>query len=512
MPPPSIDSSPWEHPFLSAVNLRHFRAYSEGVWDFALKRSGQSPRPLDVAFAVNMAQNMYKWAKLGKKYGSRATLYLHPQDTTAISRPEWEEFDGEFENLMDGPGFLRAHPGLRIGVPLEVPPNEGSDLWSAYEASASGWRRLLQRAVGAVAPEAGLSLFAGAAARQLRARSPSVRHAPLLNLEGAYPNFRWAEMLSRHEVIYAASTPFPAYASGKPYCVCPVGGDLQLDCGRTDDHGRAMRMSFAGARFILASNPHVLAHCRRLGFRNAVYLPYPMDSDHYCPGPGSMRQEWTERFGGSVFILSAVRLDDRVKGQDDRFFQMLADVCRARPEVRFIFLGWGKSAGEFQQRVDAEHLKGRLIMLPPVGKQRLIDYYRSSDVVLDQFVYGYYGATALEAAAIGKPLIMKQRAEQYGALYAGDLAPVLQAENTEEVRAHLLAQIDAPQQRLAVGAALREWLVRNHGEQKTTPLMLAILQLAADQVSLPSHLASPLNQPLTPAERAYHRTKARAAA
>lgn len=509
---PSTDNRPWEHPFLSAENLRRFRSYSEGVWDFARARARAAPRPLDTAFAVNMAQNMYKWAMLADKQGSRATLYLHPQDSTAISRPEWEEYDGEHGDILDGAGFLQAHAELRARVPVVVPPNDGVELWNAYQDAGSGWRKFMRRAASALVPNKALNLFAPPAARKLLARSPTVRHAPLLQLEGAYPYFRWAEMLARHEVSYIASTPFPAYASGKPYCVCPVGGDLQFDCGRADDHGRAMRMAFAGARFVLASNPHVLAHCRRLGLRNAVYLPYPMDSDHYSPGIGHARQEWVARFGGSVFVLSAVRLDSRVKGQDDRFLHMLADVCRARPDVRFIFLGWGESARHFQQQVRAAGLQDRLLMLAPVGKQRLIDYYRSSDVVLDQFVYGYYGATALEAAAIGKPLIMKQRTEQYAALYANDVAPVLQAESVDDVRAHLLAQIDHAAQREEVGSALRAWLVRNHGEHTTAPLMLALLQLAADGTALPGGLVSPLGDALTNAERAYHLARAQDAA
>ena len=58
----------------------------------------------------------------------------------------------------------------------------------------------------------------------------------------------------------------------------------------------------------------------------------------------------------------------------------------------------------------------------PVGKHQLIDYYRSCDIVLDHFVYGYYGTTALEAAGIGKPVVMKLRADQDAALYRGDVA------------------------------------------------------------------------------------------
>lgn len=506
----SVDMSPWAHPYLTSDYIRRFRAYSENVWSFAKAHQKSNPYTLDCAFAVNMAQNMYKWAKLAREHGAISTLYINPQDKSAISRPEWEEFDGEYSDILDGEGFLVENPNISTSLEFVSAPNDGSELWAAYHpirrpALSGQLRDKIGNVVGMMSPQwqrvilSDLKLLS-----KLYKRSPTVRHTPLLDLNGAYPYFRWAEMLAQHDVTYIASTPFPAYASGKPYCISPVGGDLQFDCGRSDDHGRGMRLAFENAKFITMSNPHILAHCRRFGLTNAVYLPYVMDSKRYCPGEGEARKEWIARFGGDVFVLTTSRIDRGVKGHSDAFFEMLVQVANERPDVRFIFLGWGSNAEDFRARVAALGLQSRLIMLPPVGKARLIDYYRSCDVVLDQFVYGYYGATALEAASIGKPVVMKLRAEQYAPLYRGDVAPVLNAETPEEIRQKLLELIDSPNRRETVGRKLREWLVRNHGEENTVPLMLALLQLAADKVQLPTGLDNPLTDPLSDEERQYH--------
>ena len=478
---PSVDTTPWAHPFLTPGNIARFRSFSEAIWDAAIAHRRTHPRRLNIAFAVNMAQNMYKWAQLATKYGGQATLYLHPQDHSAISRPEWEEFDGEFPDVFAGRGFLKALPGLQAKTAVVVPPNDGAELLTAYNLGAD-------------------SLEAVA----LRARAPGVRNLELLGLSGMYPYFRFAEMLSSHDVTYVASSPFAAYASGKPYCVFSVGGDLQFDCGRSDDLGRAMRMAFQSARFILASNPHTLGHCRRFGFNNAAYLPYPMDTDRYCPGEGRARADWISRFGGDVFVLSTARIDSAVKGQTSSMQEMLFRTAEDRPSVRFLFLGWGHDADELKRRAAARGLQDRIVVLPPVGKTRLIDYYRSADVVLDQFIYGYFGATALEAASIGKPVVMKLRDEQYAPLYRGDVAPVEQAGSPAEVRQVLLALIESREHRLDRGRQLREWLLRNHGEQRTAPLMLALLQMAADEVPIPAGLDNPLDDPLSDDERAYH--------
>ncbi|MEN6624119.1 MAG: glycosyltransferase, partial [Smithella sp.] len=329
----------------------------------------------------------------------------------------------------------------------------------------------------------------------------------LLSYRGSYPYFTSAKELNRYDVIYSASLPIAAYFSGRPYCYFAVGGDLQSDCGRGDNYGEIMTLSVNAARFLLVSNPHVIGHSRRLGFTNGVYLPYPMDSeDHYCPGNGRHRAEWEEQFGEGVYVLITSRLDKNVKGFDNDFLQTLFSIARLRKDVRFIFLSWGNHAEEFKQRIANSGLDRQLIVLFPVGKRRLIDYYRSCDIVLDQLVYGYYGATALEAAAIGKPVVMKQREEHYAPLYDGDVAPVCNVNNPSELKQVLLSLIDNSERRKDQGIAMRSWLVRNHGEEKMVPRLLALLRLTADRVQLPQEIAqmNPLLDDETGEEREYH--------
>jgi glycosyltransferase involved in cell wall biosynthesis len=204
--------------------------------------------------------------------------------------------------------------------------------------------------------------------------------------------------------------------------------------------------------------------------------------------------------------LMASRLDPQVKGQDENFFRTLVDVAKHRPQLRFIFLAWGESAAEFRKRIESAGMQDRFIILKPVGKKRLIDYYRSCDLVLDHFVYGYYGATALEAASISKPVVMKLRTEHYAPLYRDDVMPAFNTATPGEMGEALLALGDNETLRLQSGAEMRSWLLRNHGEEKTVPLMLALLRLTADQVPLPKDLVNPLWDEESEEERAYHRS------
>ena len=479
----SVDEQPWRHPYLDHENLRRFRRYSEAVWDFALAYKPREDRPLLCAFTVNMAQTMYKWARLAQKYGVDATLFPHPRDGSAISAPEWEDYDGEFSDVLDGEAFRRQFTPGALDVPCRRVRMDGGALWKSWQSFNVGDRRPLLR---------------------LLAQAPTVRHETLFSYRGLYPYYEWASALADYDVIYAAGNALPAYFSGRPYCSFSPGGDLIYDCGRADDFGAAMAVAVNGARFLTVTNPHPLAHCRRLGLTNALYLPYAMDDERYSPGRGHTRAEWEAQYGRGVFVLSSARIDAKVKGQDDRLLGALVEAARACPDLRFVFLAWGESANEFRDQIATTGLGNRFVVLAPVGKKRLIDYYRSADIVLDQMVFGYYGATALEAAAVGKPIIMKLRTEHYAPLSGGDVAPIMNVGRPEDVTEALIRLARSSSLRQEQGVELRHWLVRTHGERRCVPLMLALLRLTADRVPLPPDLPSPLVDPESEAERAYH--------
>jgi hypothetical protein len=486
----SVEEQPWEHPFLTGENICRFRAYSLAVREAALAYHQRDHAPLDVAFCINLAQNTYKWARMLHDTGTRATLYLHPWDERALSCPEWEEFDGEWADALDGVGFRAAHPGLRPVVPCVTPDLTAQcEFLAAWDAFQQGQRGLLYR---------------------LQARAPDLRLDSLAAFNGSYAYLlSWAEQLARHDVTCAAYFPPPAYLSGRPYCAFATGDDLQYDCGRCDQLGQLMGLSFNGARFLWISNPHALGHCRRLGFTNGIYVPYPMDDSRYCPGEPHARQAWEAQRGPGFYVLTTARIDNAVKGNSGSLFEELIALARRCPSVRYVFLKWGRDAAAFAERVREAGLQDRFLLLSPVGKARLIDYYRSCDCVLDQFIYGYYGATGLEACSVGKPVVMRIREEHYSPLYGGDVAPVLNCRTAPEAAAAIEGLTGNPERCAELGQQARAWLQRHHGEAVTVPLMLALLRFTRDRCPLPPGLDNPLADAVNPEETVYHQSRLR---
>src|SRR4051812_46622170 len=91
----TADLAPWEHPYLTTFNLRRFRDYSRQLAQIAREHEQRAAAPLRIAFCVNMAQSMCKWARMAQAAGASVAVYPHPMDTSALSAPEWEVFDGD---------------------------------------------------------------------------------------------------------------------------------------------------------------------------------------------------------------------------------------------------------------------------------------------------------------------------------------------------------------------------------------------------------------------------------
>ncbi len=173
------------------------------------------------------------------------------------------------------------------------------------------------------------------------------------------------------------------------------------------------------------------------------------------------------------------RIDAKWKGQDDRFIEALLEVARRRPVVRFVFLGWGDQIEELRGKIGSNGLRtgslssipsGRcvssIITVPPTSSSTT-----SSWATMDR-----QPSNRLRRQA----LVMKLRREHYAPLYRGDVMPAFNADEPDEI-----AGPSSPSRRCRPPRLqryrMREWLVRNHGEERTVPLLLALLRQTADR-------------------------------
>lgn len=462
----SYDRSPWRHPWLTVDNMSAFSQFSRGIFSELRSAIGEDHVVTgDFGFVGNIANISYMRASGLRRHIPNIDLHLPTFDRSLMSLPAWEDYDGDIEELGEDP-VARL---LELHLPERTSWLELSADWES----------------------------------KLRAGSyPFIDMEDVLAWPAYMPYAKGLKALNRHDALLVSQLLYFGYLSHKPYIVAPMGGEIWFDAARDDNLGRITRRSLERASCVLVSNPITLAHARRHGLNNCLYLPFVIDEERYAPGPApELRAEWEKKTGGDFFVLTSMRLDNEWKGAQialDGF----ARFSRAYPRARLLVLGWGVDEAATRDRLEQLGVADKVLLLPIVGKVRLGRYLRSVDVAIEQFVLGYFGASGLEAMASGLPLIMRIEKAQYDGLVPDGSPPVLDADSADAVAAHLAMLYDKPERRREIGEDTRRWFLANHSSNARWREYKLLLDAAAMGYRF-DWRASPLSEALSAQETAY---------
>ena len=205
---------------------------------------------------------------------------------------------------------------------------------------------------------------------------------------------------------------------------------------------------------------------------------------------------------GDFFVIITARADDYYKGT---FLGLrgFAEFCQRVPGARLIVTTWGNDIALAKEVVAKLGILDRTLFVPVAGKRKLIDYLRSADCIVDQFRVGYFGSTALEAAACGVPVIMRFEHAQYDSLCETGAPPFLNAASSNEVADALEMLASSPSRRAENSDANRRWFLDNFSGARWWPELKAVLGALALGHRF-SFAGSPLNAQLSPVECLYH--------
>lgn len=155
--------------------------------------------------------------------------------------------------------------------------------------------------------------------------------------------------------------------------------------------GRVVRSNLKKCNRVLVSTPDLIEIAQQ--YREDVeYLPNPVDTELFYPKPPVPHK-------GKLKVLIASGSNWTVKGTDIAI-QALA---RLKDKAEVSILGYGRDLAKTLTLSKALGLE--LNVLPKVSHQNLNTYYWDADLVIDQFIGGVFGLTALEAIACGRPAI-----------------------------------------------------------------------------------------------------------
>jgi glycosyltransferase involved in cell wall biosynthesis len=166
------------------------------------------------------------------------------------------------------------------------------------------------------------------------------------------------------------------------------------------------------------------------------------------------------------------RVDYEWKGHD-RLLRALARLSRedVASNIHIIFSGWGQDFDKARRFIHEHRLADRITFLDcALSKPLLYRFYLNADFVIDQFIVGMCGTSALEAMSCGSPLVtwINTAVER-----PWGVPPVLQAKTEEEIAAVLT---DISRDRIdlqSVGTQLQEWIRLNYDPATTAADLLS---------------------------------------
>lgn len=358
-------------------------------------------RPLRVAFYGGMANNCYMVCKRMRELGVDGVYIRDHLDNYAISQPMWEDWR-----------FRLSYQDVAA-----------SGLWKADKwdemARDLGWQQphwIVDPVNLTESREIDARLLRGIDMRQFELTPTDT----FRKIVAYFQEFDLIFTSASYAVVLA-------YLSGRPFVICPAGGEFLVATGQLPtteasrgfyaEQGKLVRAAFGKTRAILTNTQYFQHTSLTGGLFNLVR--------HFRPGkfqrvsmpfvPGEMLDAATRRtrlnallqeMGSapipqrfSMFVPS--RVDWQWKGQDR--LMAAIDAEPSSSEFCFVFTGWG---------VDLEALrewaKGRdnIRMLDAaLSKPLLCEFYAASDIVFDQITLGHVGTAAREAACFGTPVI-----------------------------------------------------------------------------------------------------------
>jgi glycosyltransferase involved in cell wall biosynthesis len=213
---------------------------------------------------------------------------------------------------------------------------------------------------------------------------------------------------------------------------------------------------------------------RALGKRSVMHF---LGSDIRGKPPEQL--EWAKRAGARVVgSYDAVRWvpDAQVipPGIDVRAIEPSPPSDRERPVVLHAPSARGRKGTEHVVAA-CEQLDVELEIVEGLDHREAFERYRRADIVVDQLNAGWYGVFAIEALALGKPVVtfLHEEAVRRTEEAFGLPVPIVRA--TKETLAEALRPlVESPDERRRVGSASRAYAEEVHDLERMTDRLLAL--------------------------------------
>jgi glycosyltransferase involved in cell wall biosynthesis len=238
----------------------------------------------------------------------------------------------------------------------------------------------------------------------------------------------------------------------KPYALYDAGWIRYLKQNRSG-YSRA-RKGYGEAPLIFFTNVDTEHMFKEQGYSKLAYTPFAIDTKQYSPRRNSSEEQ------NPVFFHPARHSWDE-KG-NDRLIIAFARYVQRNPQAKLAMVEWYQSPDHLvrsKQLVSELGIQGNVLWVPVMSKNRLIEQYRRSTAVFDQFLFGAFGTTAPEAMSCGIPVVGYVDGRLW-TRYHDEPPPVINASTVGEIYTAMIALEDEAVRR-RYGERGRDWVINN---------------------------------------------------
>ncbi|MBI4381944.1 MAG: glycosyltransferase family 4 protein [candidate division NC10 bacterium] len=278
---------------------------------------------------------------------------------------------------------------------------------------------------------------------------------------------------------------------GVPDTVLSIGDDLDILPFRRDNlrigvYAAVLRRAQRRCTAVCYTMPPQESSCRALGLERARFLPcaIPIDSDRWAPLAEGERTAARERLGiprDSLVVFQPSRQEwtcpefpgSNHKGNDRALRAFARFVKCARRDAVLLAVAWGRDMEASQALAADLGLDGKIQWIPQQNKRGLRECFGASDIVADQFTYGFYGISALEAMSVGRPVLIYLQPDSLEA-FGIESPPVVSVRSEEEIFGALCGLAENPQDARDLGARARQWIVDHHGWERVVDRYIGV--------------------------------------
>lgn len=281
------------------------------------------------------------------------------------------------------------------------------------------------------------------------------------------------KFLKEYDII-EAHVPFSIITqfSTTPYYSYDAGWIRHFE-NRRNIWDRLGERGYNKAKGVMITNPdtlRIVETIKTLHNKNISFVPFAIDHDYYKPIP---KNECGFDFLDGYFVITAPARHDWKNKGNDKFIRAFARFVKKHPLARLVTTSW--SDDEFASLALTYQLgiADKVIWLPPLPKKLLIKLYNKSDIILDQFILGSWGALTPEAMSCSKPVLM-YFSEKYITKTFGSHPPILNSFTEEEILQNMEKLTDQDLSK-NIGIESRDWVKKTHDPHLVATRHLEIL-------------------------------------